>query len=85
MPSSYTLGDHFEEFIKKLVQTGRYASASEVLRDSLRLLEAQERLQEAKLAALRVEIREGLTSGSSEPLDIAEIKASARRLLNEPS
>lgn len=85
MPSSYTLGDHFEDFIKRLVQSGRYASASEVVRDSLRLLEAQEKLQEAKLAALRAEIREGLTSGHSEPLDMAEIKASARRLLNERS
>lgn len=85
MPSSYTLGDHFEDLIKRLVQSGRYASASEVVRDSLRLLEAHEKLQEAKLAALRAEIHEGLASGPSEPLDMAEIKASARRLLNERS
>jgi antitoxin ParD1/3/4 len=39
MSSSYTLGEHFEQLVNKLVDSGRYASASEVLRDSLRLLE----------------------------------------------
>ena len=38
MPSSFTLGTHFEGFIRQQVNTGRYASASEVIRDSLRLL-----------------------------------------------
>ncbi len=80
MASSYTLGEHFEEFVKSLVASGRYASASEVMRDSLRLLEEREKLREAKLAALRADIQEGLASGPSQPLDMAEIKVSARRL-----
>jgi antitoxin ParD1/3/4 len=79
MPSSYTLGDHFEDFVRGLVESGRYASASEVIRDSLRLLEDQERLRDLKLNALRSEIREGLESGSGAPLDMAEIKEAARR------
>lgn len=79
MPSSYTLGDHFEGFIRSLVQSGRYASASEVMRDSLRLLEEREKLRAAKLAALRSDIQEGLESGEGEPLDMAEIKQSARQ------
>ena len=33
MPSSYTLGDHYEKFVRELVESGRYNSASEVLRD----------------------------------------------------
>jgi antitoxin ParD1/3/4 len=79
MPSSYTLGEHFERLMKALVSSGRYASASEVVRDGLRLLEEREKLREAKLSALRADIREGLESGSCGPLDMAEIKASARQ------
>jgi antitoxin ParD1/3/4 len=78
MPSSYTLGRHFERFIDSLIKSGRYQSASEVMRDSLRLLEEREKLREAKLEALRAEIKAGLDSGPAEPLDMAEIKAEAR-------
>ena len=78
MASSYTLGSHFETFIKNLVESGRYASASEVMRDSLRLMEERENTRKAKLDALRASIREGLDSGADEPLDMNEIKAAAR-------
>ena len=78
MASSYTIGDHFEGFIKSLLQSGRYASASEVIRDSLRLLEERERLREAKLEALRRDIAEGLASGPSEEFDLETFKREAR-------
>ena len=78
MASSYTLGNHYETFVRDLLATGRYASASEVVRDGLRLLEDREKQREAKLIALREAIREGLESGPAEPLDIDEIKARAR-------
>lgn len=64
MPSSYVIGDHFESFIKEQIETGRYASASEVVRDGLRALEDRERLRAAKLAALRAEIQRGADSGA---------------------
>lgn len=79
MSSNYVIGDHFEGFVQTLVETGRYASASEVVRDGLRLMEAREQARGAKQAALRVSIEEGLASGPSEPLDMAAIKAEARR------
>jgi antitoxin ParD1/3/4 len=79
MPSSYTLGKHYERFIKRLVDSGRYASASEVMRDSLRIMEEREKLREAKLEALRRDIAVGLASGPAEPLDMAAIKAEARK------
>jgi antitoxin ParD1/3/4 len=82
MPSSYTLGTHFEHFISRLVESGRYASASEVVRDSLRLLEEREKLREAKLQALRRAIAAGLESGPGEPLDMDAIKAEARKQRN---
>jgi antitoxin ParD1/3/4 len=81
MPSSYTVGEHFEAFVRNLVASGRYASASEVLRDGLRLLEEQEILREIKLKALRQAIQEGLDSGDAGPWDVEKIKAEGRRLL----
>jgi antitoxin ParD1/3/4 len=39
MPSSYTLGPHYENFVQSQLESGRYSSASEVLRAGLRLLE----------------------------------------------
>ena len=79
MPSSYTLGAHYERFVRDLVASGRYASASEVMRDGLRLVEEREQVRAAKLDALRRDIREGLDSGAPEPLDMAVIKDEARR------
>lgn len=80
MPSSYTLGPHYEQFVRNLVRSGRYASASEVMRDGLRLMEEREELRAAKLDAMRASIREGLDSGPVEALDMEEIKRSARDL-----
>jgi antitoxin ParD1/3/4 len=63
MPSSYTLGEHFERFIKEQVELGRYASASEVIRDALRLLEEEDQRRAATLEALRAEVAKGVASG----------------------
>ena len=67
MPSSYAVGDHFEQFIRGQVESGRYASASEVVRDALRLLEEQEELRTLKLQDLRRLIQEGIDSGPGRP------------------
>ena len=69
MPSSYVVGDHFEAFIKDLIQQGRYASASEVVRDGLRTLENRERLRAANLDSLKSEIQRGADSGASIPAE----------------
>ena len=58
--------------------TGRYASASEVMRDSLRLMEGREQVRAAKLEALRNDIRAGLESGAPEAHDMASIKVETR-------
>jgi antitoxin ParD1/3/4 len=54
--SSVTLGP-MQEFVDSLVRSGRYSSSSEVIRDSLRLL--QEKEATSQLEALRKAIREG--------------------------
>ena len=64
MPSSYVIGDHFESFIKAQIQQGRYATASEVVRDALRTLEDRERLSALRLEALRSEVQRGADSGA---------------------
>lgn len=60
--TSITLGEHFDGFITHQITTGRYGSASEVIRAGLRKLEDEER----KLETLRALIREGKASGTAE-------------------
>ncbi len=56
MPSSYTLGKHFEMFVQAQLASGRSNNASEVLRDALRLMEERER----EFAALDAAIGRGI-------------------------
>ena len=62
-----SLTPELEKFVQNKVASGRYHSASEVIRAGLRLLEEQEQLREVKLTALREEIQKGLASGQSIP------------------
>lgn len=67
MPSSYTIGDHFENFVKEQVEGGSYASASEVIRDGLRLLEEDQQRRRAVIEGLRGEIEKGRRNGKPKP------------------
>ncbi len=72
------LTPHLEEMVKRKVASGLYTSASEVVRDALRLMEEQDRMREVKLERLRQDIREGLESGEPTPWDVEEIKREGR-------
>ena len=65
---------HQEEMVRAHVQSGKYKSASEVVRDALRLLEVRNK----RTAHLRSLIEEGIESGESEPLAMDEIIKEAR-------
>ncbi|WP_419833755.1 type II toxin-antitoxin system ParD family antitoxin [Endozoicomonas atrinae] len=60
--TSITLGDHFDGFIASQIESGRYGSASEVVRAALRLLENREN----KLTILRNLLIEGEQSGAAD-------------------
>ena len=59
------LSDRQQDLVETLVQSGRYQHASEVLRDGLRLIEERERLEDAKLKALKQAARMGWTDRSA--------------------
>ena len=63
MPTrNVVLTDHQSSLIDELVESGRYQNASEVLREGLRLIEAREAEDAAKLEALRAAVQEGIAS-----------------------
>lgn len=82
MPNSYSLGAHFEDLIKRQVRSGRFASASEVVREGLRLMEEREAERAARLDALRAEIARGRESGPGIPAEevFAELRGRIKKI-----
>jgi antitoxin ParD1/3/4 len=74
-----SLTPELESFIQGKVNTGLYYSASEVVREGLRLLQERDQLQQLRLRELRQDIQVGLDSGDATPLDIQAVKAKARQ------
>jgi antitoxin ParD1/3/4 len=73
--TSVSLGDHFAEFIEEQIARGRFASASDVVRAGLRLLEEQE----ARLSVLQAALVEGERSGEPEPFDFDDFLEDKRK------
>ncbi len=72
MNTSISLDDHFASFLSEQVESGRYQTASEVIRAGLRLLEERE----ARLTALRAALVNGEISGEAEEFDFDAFIAS---------
>ena len=81
MTMNVNLSPQLEAMVKAKVASGRYTSASEVVREALRLMERQDQLKELQLEQLRQEIQNGLASGEPIAWNPEAIKAEGRALL----
>jgi antitoxin ParD1/3/4 len=69
-----SIGERWEGFVASVVEQGRYGSASEVVREGLRLVEERE----AKLKALRETLEASIARGGSHTRDEVEAAVRAR-------
>lgn len=79
MPTTVALGSHFEEFVRKQLESGRYDNVSEVIRAGLRLLEDGEKPRELRRAELKAAIGEGLDSGDAGSIEDGVARNRTRR------
>ena len=79
MTLNVNLTPQLEDMVRQKVVSGLYSSASEVVREALRLMEEQDRVRAAKLEQLRQDIRDGLSSGEPMPWNPEEIKQEGRK------
>jgi antitoxin ParD1/3/4 len=79
-----SLSRQLRGFIERKVRTGKYQTASEVVREGLRLIEDRDTQRALQLRRLREEIQVGLDQikeGQVAPLDMKKIKAEGRKHL----
>ncbi len=81
MNISISLTPELLGLIKAKVASGRYTSASEVVRKALRLLERADPIETERVEGLRRAWQEGVDSGDGGALDFAELRAAARQRL----
>lgn len=76
-----------EARVRQHVASGMYGSASEVIREALRLFEAYQSVQQSSLVALKSDIERGMEdvkAGRTKPMDMAAIKARGRAAQKMP-
>lgn len=86
MSLNVSLPIELENRVREHVASGLYGSASEVIREALRVFEAYQSMQEKTLAALKSDISEGLRdmrAGRVSTSDISAIKAQGRAVLKK--
>lgn len=78
MGMNVNLTPHLEDMVRQKVNSGLYTSASEVVREALRLMDERDSLRAAKLEQLRQDIRAGLNSGPAADWNPEQVKREAR-------
>lgn len=84
MSMNVSLPPELEARVRQRVESGMYGSASEVIREALRLFEAYEQVKTAKLDGLRQDIAKGLDdikNGRVKEVDFASLKQQGRQSL----
>jgi antitoxin ParD1/3/4 len=80
-----SLTHELEQFVTEKVKSGRYTSASEVIRDSLRLLVERDQLYQLRFDELRKEIQKGIDSGEATPFDPEDILQKVKARMGHPA
>lgn len=78
MTMNINLTPQLEEMVRQKVSSGLYTSASEVIREALRLMEEQDRIRAVKLDWLRQDIQDGLNSVPATLWNAEETKQDGR-------
>ena len=84
MSLNVSLPPELEKRVRQHVESGLYSSASEVIREALRLFEAYQGVQSASLDSLRADIAQGITdieAGRVREISIPDLKQRGRALL----
>ena len=79
-----SLTPELEELVNQKVESGLYNSASEVIREGLRLLKEQDDLRRIRQEEVRREVLKGYEQsqrGESRPLDVEAVKSKGRKRL----
>ena len=74
-----SLTPELEKLVERKVKTGRYQTASEVVREALRALEERDQVMALRLQELRKEVQKGLRSGKPTPMDLDDLKGEVRK------
>lgn len=86
MSMNVSLPPELEARVRQRVESGMYGSASEVIREALRLFEAYEQVKSAQLDGLRQDIAKGVEDvkkGRVKELDFSGLKQQGRKLLKK--
>lgn len=78
-----SLTEELANFVKVKVESGRYTSSSEVIREALRLLEKQDQTEQQKVQWLQNAWASGVASGDAAELDLAAVKRAGRERLKQ--
>ena len=87
MTLNVSLPKELEARVREHVASGLYGSASEVIREALRLFETYQSVQQSRLAELKANIEQGVAdvkAGRVSPVNMVDIKAEGRRRRKTP-